>query len=204
MPPRYILWGLVGLVLLPSCGRKNTVPRAGIYKYAPVCRAIQYDGPSGPGEDPVCYRLQEQLVESAKSGSLEGIRGALEKGAHIEAGYYSSYPPLYSASFTGQKDAVLFLLENGADPDRVLTFGTTALKVSTYYGHKDVVETLLENGADVCLTSKNDDGEIIRPLDTARREGRKEIEEILINAGARQCWWKSVFLRDHLEGNSTR
>jgi hypothetical protein len=189
-------------LLLAGCGktiRERHVPESHIYM--PICKAIQYESPS---EAPVCYRLQEKLVESAKSGDLEGIKEALAKGANIEAGYYSSYPPLYAASLTGHEDAVALLLDNGADPDRVDTFGGTPLKVAAYYGHKGAVEVLIEKGADVCLTSANDDGKIIRPLDTARQEGRKEIEEILVNAGARNCWWKALVVGNHLERDPVR
>ena len=158
-----------------------------------ICTRFQYDGLS---DDPICYRLQERLVESAKTGNVEGIEEALDDGANIEAGYYSSYPPLFSAAASGQRDAVSFLLDSGADPNRVLNWGQTALTTATYYGHKDVVEELIENRADVCLTEPDDEGRIVRPLDTARRENHKEIEEILINAGARNCWWKAFLIRE--------
>lgn len=163
--------------------RASPVPSNSV-QVVPRCKPIQYESPS---DDKTCYELQEKLITSINNRDLNGIREALKTGASVEAGYADSYPPLHTASLSGFKDAVVVLLDFGADPNRILTFGKTPLNFATYYGHKEIVQVLLERGAKVCLTVKNDDGKLVGALDKARAQGFPEIEEILLKAGAGQC-----------------
>lgn len=180
-------------VLLLGCGTSSVRQRPGVNTSSspeiaatvqPRCKSIQYDGPS---EGPVCYALQEKLVEGAKNGDLAAINEALAKGAHIEAGYAGSYPALESACLTGKSEAVSLLIDKGADLNRVGTFGATPLFVATYYGHKNVVQILIEKGADVCLDHVDDGRRIVRLLGVAREREFVEIEQMLVEANAESC-----------------
>lgn len=167
-----------------SRGNNELVDRLRVMK-APTgrCTRSHYDGDI----DEECYELQKRLDRAARAGDLGGIRDALKQGANVNAGWRDSFSPLYGASWLGQVEAVELLLDQGADPNKVYTFGTTPLKAATYYGKKDIVKILVNRGADVCLTGPDDDMKTIYPLDIARKESHHEIEDILIDAGARNC-----------------
>jgi ankyrin repeat protein len=86
----------------------------------------------------------------------------------------------------GPSEAVRLLLEHGADPNARSTIGVygsfTPLMGAAYSATNgaDVVKLLLEKGADV--RAKTSSGETV--LSFARKTGRAEVIELLIQAGA--------------------
>jgi hypothetical protein len=121
-----------------------------------------------------CYRLQKRLVEAAQKGDLQEIREALKYGANIEGTFGSSFPALHTSAMLGQTQAVLLLLDNGADINMVSNFENYPIAMAASEGHMEVVKVLLQRGANVCF--KTSAG---TPEDTARVRGHKEIEELL-------------------------
>jgi hypothetical protein len=130
-----------------------------------------------------CYQLQKQLIESASAGDVQGITNSLENGANIEAGFDSSFPALYTAVMSGQKDAVNLLLNRGANINRVLTFGKTSLKAAVYYEQAEIAEVLIRKGADVCDNSP-DEGSVWK---IAEIKKNPQIINLLRRAGADKC-----------------
>ncbi|CAF4881177.1 unnamed protein product, partial [Rotaria socialis] len=63
----------------------------------------------------------------------------------------AGHTTLYCAARAGNIEAVLFLIEQGAEPDLSQRGKRTALHAAAYYGHADVVRCLLENGANYRL-----------------------------------------------------
>lgn len=147
------------------------------------CEATNYPLPEPDGEEESipnyreCYKLQERLFNASRDGNLSEIREALKYGAHPEGTFYQSYPALQVAAVNGHTDAVLLLLDNGADVNRVVSFQSTALNSAASAGHIDVVKVLLERGANVCYKSSAGTAE-----DIARKRGYKEIAELLLKA----------------------
>merc|ERR1712000_796512 len=90
------------------------------------------------------------LIESAKSGSLDGIKKALEKdGADIE---YASEPDydsraLYLAAYNGHLDCVKYLVKAGAELDGPNRFDRNALYAASWAGHFEIAYWLWRRGA---------------------------------------------------------
>ncbi|CAF4347374.1 unnamed protein product [Rotaria sp. Silwood2] len=59
----------------------------------------------------------------------------------------TGHTTLYSAARAGNVEAVMFLIEQGAEPDLSQRGKRTALHAAAYYGHAEVVRCLLESGA---------------------------------------------------------
>ncbi|CAF3510712.1 unnamed protein product [Rotaria sp. Silwood1] len=65
----------------------------------------------------------------------------------------TGHTPLYCAARACNIEAVRYLIEQGADPDRPQRTGSTALHVAAFYGHPEIVRCLLECGANYQLTN---------------------------------------------------
>jgi len=121
-------------------------------------------------------------VKASAEGDLEKMREALRDGAHPEGSVYDYYPPLQIAATNGKKEAVLLLLENGANVNRVSEFQNTPITAAAFQGHMDVINVLLKWGADVCYKSE---GSTAR--DIARAKGYKELAELLKASESTKC-----------------
>ncbi len=135
-------------------------------------------------ENPRCAKLTIKLINASSEGDVTGIKNALEAGANIDVGIFEIYPPLHQAAAQGRKDAVVLLLNNGADVNDTLTFGNSSLLKAVTGQHPDIVRTLLERGADVC--PKGSDGPTL--LQRAEwYEKNQEIADLLKQAGGESC-----------------
>lgn len=92
---------------------------------------------------------------AVQTGSLETIKSLLQAGASIDEREDGHCGTLTIAAYgrTGPGDAALIpvlkcLLENGASPDIVSSYGESALSVTSGWGRFDAVRFLLDNGAD--------------------------------------------------------
>ncbi len=81
----------------------------------------------------------------------------------------------------GNSDVIGFLIENGAQTNRVRSFGQTALKTAVIYKHTEAVELLLQKGANVCENTEK------TALQYAIESEDSEILNLLEKSGAKNC-----------------
>lgn len=142
--------------------------------------------------------IDRRLYYVAKRGKIELVKKLIKKGANInfETLYYNHYSetPLIVASEKGYTEIVEILLENGADPniDSLPWFLFTVFFDPRYdtellraidNGHKKIVELLVQYGSNVNCTQIWYGFEE-NPLILAQKKGYKDIEKILLEAGA--------------------
>ncbi len=109
-----------------------------------------------PTDDPQEV-LDEALSWAARADRAAAITALVERGANLEADVYRGTPLAWAAAF-GRTDAVRVLLQAGADPSGISTFGgpthgegVTPLHLAAQGGHVDAIELLLDAGADATL-----------------------------------------------------
>lgn len=121
-------------------------------------------------------------TEACKNGDLERVRRyILEEGYSPHDSNSKYWTPLVAAAYHGHHDLVVFLLEQGADPDGTdQNDGWTPLISAAYKGHGKIVQTLLEHGSDLYisdnkgrtvfdLAEKGDHEPIVKMLQAARK-----------------------------------
>jgi uncharacterized protein len=118
-------------------------------------------------------------------GHLEILTMTLAHGADLRSTNRYGGTALIPASERGHVDTVRTLIEAGVDVDHVNNLGWTALLEAIILGdgaerHQRIVELLVKAGADINLADR--DG--MKPLQHARSRGYREIEAILVAAGA--------------------
>ena len=124
---------------------------------------------------------------AAVADDPELVRLALSLGANA-GNVTSPYDgtALIAAAHLGHYEVVEILIEAGAPPDHVNNLDWTALMEAVVLGdggpaHQRTVEVLLAGGADPMIG----DGQGVTPLQHARQRGYREIEALLVKAGAR-------------------
>lgn len=129
----------------------------------------------------------DMLTIAAVANDVALVRFAIGAGADTAA-VTSPYDgtALIAAAHLGHVEVVSVLVEAGAPLDHINNIKWTALIEAIVLGdggtrHQSVVRTLIEAGADVDLA----DGAAVTPLTLARLHGHREIEHILLQAGAR-------------------
>ncbi|CAF2059974.1 unnamed protein product [Rotaria magnacalcarata] len=90
--------------------------------------------------------LIDDLTERLRNATLAELNAQDPSTGHTT---------LYCAARAGNIEAVLFLIEQGAEPDLSQRGKRTALHAAAYYGHADVVRCLLENGANYRVKDQN-------------------------------------------------
>src|SRR5882672_5847405 len=130
-----------------------------------------------------CYKLQRRLVNAVHEGNLDEMREALKEGANPDGSIYSFYyPPLFTAADGGQSDAARLLLDNGSNVNQGDFINGTPLIVAAGKGYAEVVKVLLDRGADPCVHVDGGTAE-----DFARKQGHKEIVELLKTSKSAKC-----------------
>ena len=120
------------------------------------------------------------LWSAAQNGDMETLRVLLDRGGKRslrESGWNS---PLIGGINGGQKKAVKFLIEQGADPNAKDGAEQTALTLAVQKNWADVVETLLDKGAHLNQKPMQN---MPGPLMTAAQMGYPEIVELLLERG---------------------
>lgn len=187
---------VMGFGLEPSCARKPTQQSESGYsqqaaqrpRETPIpleptkenkgkrCDAKVYTGfaeDQKDSADSYCFHIQKRLIDGAIKGDLADMREALKYGAHPDGSYYESFPALQSAVMSGHLDAVVLLLDNGADVNFEVSFENTPLISAAFRGHTDIVRVLIERGVDVCSRTSS------IAEKTARDKGYTQIVELL-------------------------
>jgi len=128
---------------------------------------------------------QEFLHGAAEAGDIDLLKRLIAEGLDVNANFGMGTPLKYAA-WGGHKEAVQFLLAQGAKVDGAEDGGRTPLRYAAWGSWKhnqaslEVAKQLIKNGADV--NSRDDDG--FTPLHEAAMRGSKEITELLIENGA--------------------
>ena len=128
----------------------------------------------------------DMLTIAAVANRVDLLALALEAGANasqITSPYEGT--ALIAAAHLGHVQVVRALINGEAPVDHINNLGWTALIEAIVLGdggknHQQVVHDLITAGADLNLA----DADGTRPLSLARRYGFKEIEQILVQAGA--------------------
>ncbi len=104
--------------------------------------AVACDAPPSPQE------LNTQLFVAARSGDAEGVADLIARGADPNAPGPNGLQPLFMAVIHGHHDAVMALLEGGANPNvEHAHAGGTPLHAGL--SNPQIVSTLVEHGARV-------------------------------------------------------
>ncbi|MEW6114724.1 MAG: ankyrin repeat domain-containing protein, partial [Thermodesulfobacteriota bacterium] len=94
-------------------------------------------------------KLDEQLLEAAKSGDVVKAESALQKGANPNYRDNDGWTALTWASSRGHHDVVTSLVNKGADVNARGEYVDTPLIVAAGGGYIEIMELLLAKGADV-------------------------------------------------------
>ena len=111
-------------------------------------------------------------------GVIEELRN---RKADVNAKTTNGRPPLFFAASNGHRDAVILLLNNGADVNICDdTYKATALHRAAAIGHCGVIDELLNRKADVNAKTINE----YTPLHMAALNGHTDAVKMLLNNGA--------------------
>jgi ankyrin repeat protein/beta-lactamase regulating signal transducer with metallopeptidase domain len=117
------------------------------------------------------------LFSVVKSGNLPEAKSLIEKGADMNAMDWRGWTALHYTARAGNKDMIQLLVSRGAKVNVQNKEGLTPLHLAT---DRNCAETLIAQNADVNI----EDNDGWAPLHCAARDGRQEMAEILISAGA--------------------
>ncbi len=125
------------------------------------------------------------LIGAARGGELDVAQYLIENGADVNLACPGDGNPLIAAARRGSVEIVELLLDEGAEIDAVVPGDENALIAASADGQGDVVRRLLERGADVNASVMTPENEVRTALRMARRNGHGDVEQILVDAGAR-------------------
>lgn len=91
-------------------------------------------------------KLDEQLMQAVKAGSVDSIPGIVNQGAYVNMQDGSGTTPLLAATEADKVDVIKVLLQNGADVNLARKDGTSPL-LSAYKGNKKKALKELTAGA---------------------------------------------------------
>jgi len=104
----------------------------------------------------VNFQSGSALVDAVASGNLESVNRLIEEGHDIDAFGKDDWTPLTTAVENDDSDMVRFLLQNGADPNRIVP-GGTALDMAIRRNRTGPAQVIREFGGhckNVCDTEK--------------------------------------------------
>ncbi len=128
-----------------------------------------------------CPGQVDDIHEAARSGDIERLESLLEQNPSlIDARDEERHTPLHSAAMAGQIDAVMFLLERGADPEARNTADQSPLLYAAFSNYAAIVEALIERGAAFDYR----DARNLSPLLFAARQGGADVVRLLVEKGA--------------------
>ncbi len=128
----------------------------------------------------VCMAQTDAVHEAARAGDLDRLAELISKDpALVDARDEGDHTPLHTAAMMGRMDAVMFLLEKGADVDARNTANQSPLLYAAYTGHAEIVDTFIAHGAEFNYR----DTRGYTPIHFAAREGRKAVVELLVSKG---------------------
>jgi ankyrin repeat protein len=119
---------------------------------------------------------------AALRGHKQIVQILLENKANVNSTNTAEWTPIMHASFEGYAEIVKMLLDEGAEVNARTYVSGTALMFAAGKGHIEIVRLLLDAGADATVEiDGSDDEDGTTAVEYARREGNKEIVELLEN-----------------------
>lgn len=125
------------------------------------------------------YLIGTGLMIGAWEGNIPLMELFYLRGADIHHANRFGETALMLAAWKNRKEAVRWLLDHGARPNRGER-EWTALHYATFAGHAELVDMLLEAGADINARSTNGSSVVMM----AAREGHADLAKRLLDAGA--------------------
>jgi hypothetical protein len=119
------------------------------------------------------------LMIGAWEGNIPLMELFYLRGADIHRTNRFGETALMLAAWKNRKEALRWLLDHGARPNRNER-EWTALHYATFAGHAELVDTLLDSGADINARSTNGSTVVMM----AAREGHADLAKRLLDAGA--------------------
>ena len=183
-----------GLLEAIRAGRRDEVERIldaspalltvrGAEEPSPILLALYHRRPE-IAEEFVRRGTSLDIFEASALGDVPRVRHLLAEDPASAASWASDgFFPLGLAAFFGRRDAVVALLQAGADPNAVArnTTRVRPLHAAAAAHDTDIVRILLEAGADPNLPQQAG----FLPLHEAASEGLAEMARILVEHGAR-------------------
>ena len=143
----------------------------------------RYNGRTDIVQTLLASGLRLTLAEAAAVGESERVRRILAAWPEA-ANHYSAdgFTPLQLACFFGDTESARLLIDAGAD---VLAVARNSMQIQPIHAavagrDAEIVRMLIAAGADVNARQQDD----FTPLDAARQNGDRTIEEMLVAAGA--------------------
>ena len=117
------------------------------------------------------------LYEATRCGYVEVMKILLSTGcAEIEANSKCCPPALHIAASEGHVAGLQELLKNGADPNSRNYKGNTALHRCS---NTEIARLLIDYNADIKMRNRKG----LRPIDSARKSRRNDVERLLKSHG---------------------
>ncbi|KAL9115307.1 MAG: hypothetical protein Q9187_007316, partial [Circinaria calcarea] len=113
-----------------------------------------------------------------KEAKLNRLKKSPDRDTNAHGGEHTS--ALITASYSGKKEIVQLLLDNGADINAQRGHRGSALIEASRSGKKEIVQLLLDNGADINAQGGHRGSALIE----ASRSRQKEIVQLLLDKGA--------------------
>ncbi len=160
---------------------KSTILRAITFRAAAFFVAFAVALTVTVGYYVYAYR-QTHFADAAMMGSLPRMKFLYALGVDVNAPgcrYRTCFNPICGAALSGRDDAVVFLLDRGADVNNRANYGLTPLMAAANNGHESTVRLLLARGADVNANRDDDTA-----LSLALRRGHLMVANLLLQAGA--------------------
>jgi ankyrin repeat protein len=126
---------------------------------------------------------REEISKVKKGEDLAELKISLDENPGlINSADTNGFTLLHHAAYSGNMDAVQFLVGKGADMNvRATACAWTPLFLASHMGHREIVTWFIENGA--YAVGKDAKGRSL--LHIAAQGGNKEIVELLLQQGAR-------------------
>jgi ankyrin repeat protein len=123
------------------------------------------------------------MFHAACGGNPDTIRQLDSIGASLDLGDKYGRSPLHAAVMADRVEALIALLQAGANPNNVTHLGFTAVHFSALYGYRNCLEALATRGAD--LERGTVGGIYIEPIHLAVASGNIECVEVFREAGCK-------------------